>query len=290
MRTTRTGAFPIGFRRGWSEWQKDINSLIAWSVQHGLGVLDLGADAVADGALVSAAGLTIGSADLKKWTAFTCRDTDGVLQAVEENDAYIGEMVALGCTNFFAVLLPEDAELPRHRNYGYAVQGLRALAPVLEKHGARLVLEGWPGNGALACTPETIRALIHDVGSEAIGLNYDPSHLIRMGIDPIRFLREFAPHVFHVHGKDTEIDHDAIYECGTEQPTTLRNARGFGSTFWRYTIPGHGEAQWVLILSILRDFGYRGAISIELEDENFNGSEEGEKRGLLAGARFLEDA
>ena len=65
---------------------------------------------------------------------------------------------------------------------------------------------GWPGGAphfaSLVCTPETVRSFIKDVGPAA-GLNYDPSHLIRLGIDPIRFLREFVGHVYHVHGKDS---------------------------------------------------------------------------------------
>ena len=38
---------------------------------------------------------------------------------------------------------------------------------------------------------------------------------------------------------------------------------------------------------MLKAAGYDGAISIELEDENFNGTEEGEKRGFLASRDFL---
>jgi hypothetical protein len=33
--------------------------------------------------------------------------------------------------------------------------------------------------------------------------------------------------------------------------------------------------------------GYKGTISVELEDMNFNGSEAGEKRGLIASRDFL---
>ena len=57
---------------------------------------------------------------------------------------------------------------------------------------------------------------------------------------------------------------------------------------WRYAIPGHGVTRWVEIMRTLVAKGYQGAISIELEDANFNGSEEGEKLGILQGARFLQ--
>jgi len=42
------------------------------------------------------------------------------------------------------------------------------------------------------------------------------------------------------------------------------------------------------VFSILKDAGYAGAVSIELEDMHFNGTEAGEKLGILQGARFLE--
>ena len=37
-----------------------------------------------------------------------------------------------------------------------------------------------------------------------------------------------------------------------------------------------------------REYHDRPLFSIELEDANFNGSEEGEKLGILQGARFLQ--
>ena len=66
------------------------------------------------------------------------------------------------------------------------VDSLNALSLALEAAGGRLVIEGWPGPGALCCTPETYRATFRECPSPAIGVNYDPSHLLRMGIDPIR--------------------------------------------------------------------------------------------------------
>lgn len=287
MLNTKTGGFPIGFRRGWSDWQKNLDSLVAWAKANELGVIDLGSDGDTASAKVTDAGLRIGSADLKEWSGVISKDPAKREAAIEANDAYIEAATANGATNFFAVMLPDDASRPRSENFGYMVDGLKHLAPLLEKYGAKLVIEGWPGPGALCCTPESYRATIKAVGSKAIGINYDPSHLIRMGIDPIRFLEEFAPSVYHVHGKDTEIYSEAVYEFGTEQEPTHAKGHGFGSATWRYTIPGHGQMRWKHGFEILKAHGYQGAVSIELEDENFNGSEAGEKEGLIVGGRFL---
>ncbi|HEX8550784.1 MAG TPA: sugar phosphate isomerase/epimerase [Abditibacteriaceae bacterium] len=284
---TQTGGFPIGFRRGWSDWQKDLPSLCAWATQNELGVIDLGADGAEAAPIAAAAGLQIGSVDALDWGALMSPDAGKRADAVARNAEYITACAGAGARNFFAVLLPEKPELPRKENFGYAVESLAALAPTFEQNNARLVLEGYPGAGALACTPETVRALLKEVPSQGIGLNYDPSHLWRMNIDALRFLREFASRVGHVHGKDTEILPDNVYEFGTEQSATFAKNPAFGGASWRYTIPGKGMTPWSEVFSILQEHGYNGAVSIELEDANYNGTTEGEHNGILEGARYL---
>ena len=285
---TRTGGFEIGFRRGWSEWQRNLDGLLSWAKTNDLGVVDLGNDADKLGATVNAAGLRVGSADLKNWQGLISPDSGRRRAAVEDNVSYIKACAELGIHNFFAVMLPEDATRPRSENFAIMVSGLSELAQVLDANQSFLVIEGWPGPGALACTPEGYRALFKEVPSKSMAVNFDPSHLIRMGIDPIRFLEEFAPRVKHVHGKDTELIPEGLYEYGHEQPATFGKERGFGGMSWRYTIPGHGCFRWVKGFELLKSAGYSGAVCIELEDENFNTDEAGEKQGLLAGARFLQ--
>jgi sugar phosphate isomerase/epimerase len=287
MLKTRTGGFGVGFRRGWSDWQRDLDGLVTWAKNQNFAVLDLGSDGDEHAGAVVAAGLSVGSADLKNWGALISTDAAKRADAVAMNAEYVGKCAAHGVKNFFLVFLPEDPSKPRAENYAGVVSGMSELAPHLEKHGARVVIEGYPGAGALCCTPEGYRAILRDVPGPAIGINYDPSHLVRMGVDPIRFVEEFAASVYHVHGKDTEIIPEAVYEFGTEQPPTFAKNHGFGGTFWRYTIPGHGCVRWVRAFEILQAAGYQGAVSIELEDENFNGSEAGEKHALVVGGAYL---
>lgn len=285
MLATRTGSFPIGFRRGWSDWQKDISSVISFAKENGFGGIDIGNE-VADAEAILAAGLTVGSVDAFS-SDLMSEDVDKRAAAVAALETKISTFGAHGIRNYFTVMLPADPKRARRDNFDSMVLGLKALAPILEANNGRLVIEGWPGEGALCCTPETYRATFEAVSSMAIGINYDPSHLIRMGIDPIRFLHEFKDRVYHVHGKDTEVMAEARYEYGFEQQSTFGVEHGFGAASWRYTIPGHGETRWVEVFRILEKSGYDGMVSIELEDENFNGSEEGEKAGLLAGGAYL---
>ena len=286
MFTTRTGNFPIGFRRGGGDWQKDISSLNNWARDNGFGAIDLGGSHD-DVDAVKNAGLSVGSIDLRGWRPMFGADETERNEAIEKNKTYIAEAAAKGVRNFFMVVLPTDPKAPRADNFGYVTQSLSALTQTLEENNARIVIEGWPGPGALCCTPETYRALFEAVPSMSIGINYDPSHLIRMGIDPIRFLKEFGARVYHVHGKDCEILADDLYEYGWEQPATFKKSPRHGSAAWRYTIPGHGQSNWGEICRLLSAQNYEGAICIELEDAQFDGTEANEKAGLLAGAQFL---
>jgi sugar phosphate isomerase/epimerase len=286
---TQTGGFPIGFRRGWSDWQRNLEGLTKWAKSEGFQLLDLGSDADSGAEKVVEAGLSVGSADLKSWSGLISHDPAKREEALEANADYIDACSAHGISNFFVVMLPEDPSKPRAENFEAMVAGSKALAPLLEKYGAKLVIEGWPGPGALACTPETLRALFDQVPSAAMGINYDPSHLLRMGIDPIRFVKEFSGRIYHVHGKDTEILTDRLYDLGTEQPPTFAPGIDFGGAHWRYTIPGDGHVAWTQAFEVLAEAGYQGGVSIELEDANYNGSEVGEKNGLLKGATFLSE-
>lgn len=280
---TRTGNFPIGFRRGWSDWQKSLPNVLGWAMDNGFSVLDLGRNPD-DFDAVTAAKLQIGSVDLLEWQPMISSDRAKAADSIAKNCEYIQKA---GAQNYFCVMIPEDAAKSRVENFGYVVEALNGIAPALEAAGGHLVMEGYPAPGALCCTPETYRAAFKEAPSMAIGINYDPSHLWRMGIDPIRFLKEFVPRVFHVHGKDTLVLRDDLYEYGHEQGATFKKNPGFGASSWRYTIPGQGDVAWAEVMRILAENGYQGAVSIELEDENYNGTEDGEKRGLIAGAQFL---
>jgi sugar phosphate isomerase/epimerase len=169
------------------------------------------------------------------------------------------------------------------------VEGYSELIGTLEEHDARLVIEGWPGPGCVCSTPETFRAFLKSCPSDRIGIVFDPSHLLRMGIDPLRFLREFAHRVFHVHGKDTELLGDALFEFGHEVPAVFAPRVNYGAFAWRYTIPGHGLMRWIEAFRILEEHGYGGCVSIELEDANFNHGTDGqsEKQGLILAGNYL---
>jgi sugar phosphate isomerase/epimerase len=255
--------------------------------ENDLGVIDLAGDADVTGCAYVEAGIRLGSVDLPEKKGMLSPDAGRRAEAVARNAAYVCACASYGAMNHFVTMQAEDPELPRAESFGYMVESYGELAAVLEAAGAHLVVEGWPGTGVLCCTPEGYRALFRELPSEAMGISYDPSHLIRQGIDPIRFVREFGERVHHVHGKDTELIPENLYEYGHEQPPTFGKRFAYGGMAWRYTIPGHGMMRWRDAFVVLAELGYGGCVSIELEDAGFNGEESSEKLGILQGARFL---
>jgi len=156
----------------------------------------------------------------------------------------------------------------------------RPLVKLAEDHGVRIGIENcpmlftrdeWPGGKNLMTTPAIWRRAFADIDSPAFGLNYDPSHFVLQGIDPLSPLREFRGKLFHVHAKDVRLDPDGIAEVGRfDVPSRWHQPR----------IPGFGEIDWGRFMSELMRVGYDGAVCIEVEDDTFGRTLDGRKRAL----------
>lgn len=289
---TRTGGYRIGFRAGGTPWQKDLNQLSRWAKDVGFALIDLTQASGNDVRTVRSAGLDVVSVDLLTWAALLSEDEGKRKACIESNRAHIRDMALLGVKVFFAVVIPENPNAELKRNFELAVESYGDLAQTAEAAGTAVVLEGWPGMpphyANLCCNPEQYRAILKEVPSRGLAINLDTSHLIRMGIDHVRFVDEFAGRVGHVHGKDCEILTDAVYDIGVYQRSLSQSPHRYGEFAWRYTIPGHGVTRWSYILRVLQAAGFKGAVSVELEDEEFNGTEDGERRGLIVSHAYLQ--
>lgn len=287
---TRTGGFSIGLRLTGSFAAQPVVGTASWAKAHGFACVDLHAVHLPDVLAWAGHGLTIGTIDLfsREWTDMLSADEARRRSAVALGQKFIREAAAAGVKQFFTLMLAEDVNLPRTETFGYMVESYGQLRDVLRETGTRIAIEGWPGCNAHCCTPESYRAFLKEMNSPAFGINYDPSHLIRMGIDPLRFLKEFAPQVVHVHGKDTLIDPARLYDLGHEQAPVFAKGLPWGGSYWRYTIPGAGCAPWADLFEELKTVNYQGFVSIELEDMDHNGTFESEQRGFLASRDFLQ--
>jgi sugar phosphate isomerase/epimerase len=77
-------------------------------------------------------------------------------------------------------------------------------SPILDvfgECGVRFALEVHPTE--IAFDIYTAQRALEAVGHrEEFGFNFDPSHLLWQGVDPVEFIREFPDRIYHVHIKD----------------------------------------------------------------------------------------
>lgn len=152
------------------------------------------------------------------------------------------------------------------------------LLELAEKNNVRLCLENCPLMGNIAISPVMWRRIFQRLGSDKLGLAYDPSHLVWEMIDPYAPLDEFKDKIFHVHAKDAAIDRARLAETGILTDFS----------WWSYRIPGRGELDWKKLLSKLKANGYTGTISLEHEDAAYEGTLPAVEHGLLDGKAHLE--
>jgi sugar phosphate isomerase/epimerase len=128
--------------------------------------------------------------------------------------------------------------------------------------------------GNIAYSPDMLAALFETVPPESIGLEYDPSHFLWLGVDYVQVIHDFADRLVYVHAKDTEILQERLAQVSI-----------YGEGWWRYRMPGMGQLDWEAISRALAEVGYRTGIVIEHEDPVFEGPRFEEGLGL--GLQFL---
>ena len=263
----------IGFRIPGKARELPFEELCAWAARTGFQSIDLPAPDAERVRTAQAAGLEIGTIDLAGTRDLVSADPAKQQAGAEAAKAAIAATAELGCSRMFCVFVPEDHTRKRRDTFDVWKETFPAVAQFAEERGVRIAMEGWPGPApaypALGCTPEMWRAMFAAVPSPAFGLNYDPSHLVRIGIDYRRALDEFGDRIIHVHGKDTDFDAERLYEHGNLGPT-FRKPVGFSESWWRYTIPGEGVVDWSRVVGRLEDFGFDGVVSVELEDYRYH--------------------
>ena len=267
-----------------------MEKVAAWAKSIGLRSLDLSEDFAEGARACRAHGLRVGTVGSSAQSGVLSADERQRAAAEERLLNQIRAMPDAGARLLFLCLVPENQSQPIADSLAIFRETFPAIAAACEQAGVRMVLEGWPGPAphypTLGCTPEVLRAMFAAVPSPALGVNYDPSHLVRLGIDYLRLLEEFKPRIYHVHGKDTALLPEARYLYGHFRPA-LDEPPSFSGGAWRYCVPGAGVVDWGRIAAALAQVGYDGCVSIELEDADYWGSLEREQAGLTAAYQHL---
>lgn len=135
---------------------------------------------------------------------------------------------------------PLPQGLDWERNYADYVEALRRCAALCEAAGVGMTIEPHPGR-YVANHDGALRLLEH-VNSPALGINFDPSHTFPVGDFPNISVLRLGKRIRHLHVSDND---------------------GVTNVHWR---PGMGKIDWRAMFAALREVGYDGVVSVELED------------------------
>jgi len=137
-----------------------------------------------------------------------------------------------------AGFLPED---PNQPIYPVVVEALREIAEHAKACGVSFLFETGQE------TPTTLKRVMDDIGTDNLGVNFDPANLLLYGkANPIDALKILGPHIMDVHAKDGEYPTD-------------------GKSLGRETKLGEGLVDFPRLIGYLKERGYDGAITIERE-------------------------
>lgn len=191
---------------------------------------------------------------------------------------------ALGCPTV-GTFVGRDPGRPVRENLKLAEDVFGPLVEYARTRGVEIVIEncvmkswhpdGYPGN--LAYSPELWEWMF----GLGLKLNYDPSHLVALGIDPVAALTPYLGGIAHVQAKDTEFLPGKIDRYGFHGP--ISGEKGW----YRFRVPGLGRIDWTRVIDALYEGGYDGVVSVEHEDPVWSGSPEKVRTGLTLAYRTL---
>jgi len=170
----------------------------------------------------------------------------------------------------------------------------RVMPPLVDYAGERgvklmienCVMEGWHpdgGPGNLAYSPELWEWMF----ALGLHLNFDPSHLLWLGIDPVAALRPYVDRVAHAHAKDAEVFARERNRFGFFGRVAGREQDPWDMGWCRYRLPGLGEVDFRRYLDTLYEGGFDGVLSVEHEDPIWGGDADRVLTGLEIAQRNL---
>ncbi len=160
---------------------------------------------------------------------------------------------------YVAMFPPASAELVE-AGYRDFADRWNPILDVYDEQGVRFAHEVHPSEIAYDywTTVATLDAIGH---RPAFGLNWDPSHMVWQGVDPVSFLWDFKDRIYHVDCKDTKLRLDGRNGRLSSHLPWADPRRG-----WDFVSTGHGDVPWEQAFRMLNAIGYDGPISVEWED------------------------
>jgi len=159
------------------------------------------------------------------------------------------------------------------------VRVIKSLLPFAEKHGVVLAMENHYKDSywrypEFAQKMHIFTAVIGQIDSPWLGVNYDPSNTLLAGEDPLEMLNRVKHRVVSMHASDRYLKSGTLEDLRREE-----DAIGYASRL-SHGIIGKGLNDYDKIFSTLNSVGFSSWVSIE---DGMNGIDE-----LRESVRFLK--
>ena len=159
------------------------------------------------------------------------------------------------------------------------VRVIKSLLPFAEKHGVVLAMENHYKDSywrypEFAQKMHIFTAVIEQIDSPWLGVNYDPSNTLLAGEDPLEMLNRVKHRVVSMHASDRYLKSGTLEDLRREE-----DAIGYASRL-SHGIIGKGLNDYDKIFSTLNSVGFSSWVSIE---DGMNGIDE-----LRESVRFLK--
>ena len=195
-------------------------------------------------------------------------------RAAEEmkNTARAAQRLGIGVVNGFTGssiwhLIYDFPPTPRtmiDEGYQLLADRWNPILDVFQECGVKFALEVHPTEIAFDVYSSQ-RSLDALEGREEFGFNFDPSHLIWQGVDPVEFIRAFPDRIYHVHMKDASVTLNGSTGILTSHLPFGDPRRG-----WDFRSVGRGAVRFEEIIRALNAIGYAGPLSVEWEDSGMD--------------------
>jgi len=279
----KLGLLPTGILRS----RVDLAEMVRFAADSGYQAIDVMADRPDAIELARRAGLEVGAVGnlpplVVADPAVREANVKAAIARLDTVAGWGGRIVNLGHAR-----VPEASD---DENVEYFRLGVTPVAEHAGKLGVKLAMENYPNYGKnLAICPAMWRRLFEAVPAPSVGLTFDPSHLVFLGIDYLRALREFGSRIHYAHAKDTEIIAEGLYQHGILAGPSFGRKPVNGPGWWRYCLPGFGQVHWGAYVGALLEVGYDGILSVEHEDDLWGWRDDVEKakRGLVVAGKYL---
>ncbi|MGO7368554.1 sugar phosphate isomerase/epimerase family protein [Rhizobium ruizarguesonis] len=198
--------------------------------------------------------------------------------ALRERTAEFAGAIGQAGVPIFVIFPGRDDTASDEANYDDFADFANGLIAQTQPYGLTFAIENWPGpkDNFIGTTPKGWQELFQRIGDPRFGLEFDPSHLIRIGVDPYQAMEAVKDRIAILHAKDTAINPESLQAVGYH-----------GKGWWQYKLPGLGLIDWPRFLRQASEAGFDGTLSIEHEDAAYGwpgkdlaARKDGERLGL----------